>query len=127
VSEIGFTSDEAYRGLWGYLCAIDLLDEIHLRYRPVDEPARWLLADGRTLLTTQLVDHVWLRVLDVPKALSARGYATAGDIVIEVVDDAFGAFAAGRYRLSADGAGAVCSPSPDAADVVLDQRVLASI
>jgi predicted acetyltransferase len=117
---------EAYRDLWAYLTGIDLIDEIRLRNRPVDEPVRWLLADGRTLVATETVDFVWARILDVPHALSARRYAIPGELVLEVRDTDVGGFAAGRFRLSADGAEVVCVPTRDAPDLELAQRALAS-
>ena len=98
--------DDAYRDLWAYLTAIDLISEITLENRPVDEPVRWLLPDARTLVTTEVTDLLWIRLLDVPAALSARGYATAGDLVIEVQDEDIGGVTAGRYRLVAGEHGA---------------------
>lgn len=117
----------AYRDLWAYLAGIDGSDEVHLPLRPVDEPVRWLLHDARTLVMTQHVDFVWLRLLDVPAALSSRSYAVAGEVVLEVADADGGRFAAGRYRLSADGVNALCERTDDPADLELTQRALASI
>jgi hypothetical protein len=46
-------------------------------------------------------DDTWVRLLDVPAALCARGYATPGSVVLEVVDDSVGGYAAGRYLFDA--------------------------
>ena len=127
VGDLVSANDVAYRDLWSYLCGIDGIDQVTLSNRPVDEPVRWLLGDGRALVTTQHVDLVWLRLLDVPAALTARRYATAGDIVIEVIDEDAGAFAAGRYRLHGDRDGAQCAPTNDDADIAITQRALASM
>jgi predicted acetyltransferase len=127
VWDLAAASDEADRNLWAYLAGIDGSDEVHLPLRPVDEPARWLLHDARTLVMTQNVDFVWLRLLDVPTALSSRAYAVAGEVVLEVSDDDAGGFAAGRYRLCADGVSALCERTGDPADLELTQRALASI
>ena len=54
---------------------------------PVDEPVRWLLAEAARCARPTAATSLWLRLLDVPAALSARGYACAGDVVLEVVDD----------------------------------------
>ncbi len=121
-------TDHAYRNLWAYLGGIDIVDEIRLSERPVDEPVRWLLPDARTLVMTQHVDFLWLRLLDVPAALSARRYATGGEIVLEVSDDDGDGFAAGRYRLQSDGGDeATCEPTGDPCDLEISQRALASI
>ena len=127
VWDLATASDEAYRNLWAYLAGIDGSDEVHLPLRPVDEPVRWLLHDARTLVMTQHVDFVWLRLLDVPVALSSRSYAVAGEVVLEVADADGARFAAGRYRLSADGVSALCERTDDPADLELTQRALASI
>jgi predicted acetyltransferase len=127
VWDLASAGDAAYRDLWAYLAGIDGSDEVHLANRPVDEPVRWLLHDARTLVMTQHVDFVWLRLLDVPSALSSRGYAVAGEVVLEVLDTDGGRFAAGRYRLAADGVNALCERTDDPPDLELTQRALASI
>ena len=63
---------QAYRDLWTYLTNLDLVERIRLGGRPVDEPVRWLLGDGRALRQAHHADALWLRVLDVPAAMSAR-------------------------------------------------------
>jgi predicted acetyltransferase len=118
-------SDTAYRNLWAYLCSLDVIGEATLHRRSVDEPVRWLLGDGRALRATYTGDDVWVRLLDVPAALSARGYACPGRIVLDVLDPDLG-HAAGRYALEADEHGAVCERTSDDADLRLPQRVLAS-
>jgi predicted acetyltransferase len=86
---------------------------------------RWLLPDARAFTTDQTVDFLWLRLLDVPAALSARRYAIAGELVLEVVDET-AVSVAGRYRLSADGSDAVCEPTDAPADLTVAQTALAS-
>lgn len=120
-------SDVAYRNLWAYLSALDVIDRIDLGVRPVDEPVRWLLPDGRALLQRYAGDHVWLRLLDVPAALAARGYATDGGLVLEVADADHGGYAAGRYVLEiADGV-ASCERTTERAQLRLSQRALAGV
>ncbi|HEX5195212.1 MAG TPA: GNAT family N-acetyltransferase [Solirubrobacteraceae bacterium] len=121
--------DAAYRDLWAYLSGLDLVDEIDLRQRPVDEPARWLLADGRTLVVGDRVDYLWLRFLDIEAALTARRYAIAGELVLDVHDDSPGTEVdvGGRYRLRADGEEVECARTDAGADLELSQRALASL
>jgi predicted acetyltransferase len=115
----------AYRDLWAYLSGLDGVEEIVLANRPADEPVRWLLGDARTLTLTGQSDFLWLRLLDVPAALAARRYASAGELVLEVVDGAEPSVA-GRYRLSADGDGAQCEPTAADPDLTITQSALAS-
>jgi predicted acetyltransferase len=118
-------NDAADQDLWAYLTGLDLVDEIDL-WGPVDPPVRWLLDDARTLLTTGVVDYLWLRLLDVPAALAARRYSAGGELVLELVDDS-AVSVAGRYRLSADAGGAACEPTRSEPDLTLTQRALASV
>jgi predicted acetyltransferase len=119
-------NDTAYRDLWAYLGGIDVVDEIKLDDRPIDEPARWLFDDGRALQQTAKFDYLWVRLLDVPAALSARGYATPGRLVLDVVDEGLGGYGAGRVVLDVDETGVRCEPTDAAADLQLTQRALAS-
>jgi predicted acetyltransferase len=127
VGDLVSANDIAYRDLWAYLSGIDGIEQVSLSNRPVDEPVRWLLGDGRALVLSQQVDLVWLRLLDVPAALAARRYAIPEDIVIEVIDEDAGRFASGRYRLRADGDDVECARTNDDVDVEITQRTLASI
>lgn len=127
VLEFVAASPTAYRNLFAYLAGLDAIEEVKLAARPIDEPARWLIKDGRALMQTELVDDLWLRILDLPGALEARGYAAPGRLVLEVVDPDGGGFAGGRYALDVDEAGsASCTPTTESADVTLPQRTLAS-
>jgi predicted acetyltransferase len=127
VSHLASASGEAYRDLWAYLAGIDLVDEVRLGGRPVDEPVRWLLPDARTLAMTEQVDFLWLRILDVPAALTARRYAVAGELVLEVIDEPTADFASGQYVLRTEGDRVECERTERAAQVQLTQRALSSI
>ena len=125
VGDLIAANDDAYRDLWAYLSGIDVVSEITFTFRPSDEPARWLMTDGRALRQTYVGDHLWVRLIDVPAALSARGYARDDRIVLEVVDDDIGRYGAGRFVL--DSGIGTCKPTTESADVELSQRALSSI
>lgn len=127
VWDLASASDTAYRDLWAYLGGIDGIDQLSISNRPVDEPVRWLLGDARTLVMTQQVDFVWLRLLDVPAALAARRYALPGEVVLQVIDEDGEGFASGRYRLRAEGDEVECQRTDQDADLEITQRALASI
>jgi predicted acetyltransferase len=119
-------TDEAYRDLWGYLAGIDVVDEIHVDDRPVDEPIRWQLADARALSYKHTFDFLWLRILDVPTTLAARNYAVPGRLVLDVVDTDLGEYGAGRFLLEATESGADCGPTDAEPDLRISQRALAA-
>lgn len=125
VTELVAANEDAYRDLWAYLSGIDAVGEVTLRDRPVDEPVRWLLPDGRALRRSYSGDHVWVRLLDVAAALSARCYAVPGRLVIEVADDSAG-YANGRFALDGGPDGAQCTPTSATPDLRLSHRALAA-
>jgi len=83
LEELFGVSPDAEAALWQYLLSVDLVDTI-VADRPIDEPIRWRLADPRSLAVTGLNDRLWIRVLDVPAALTARRYTIEGRLVLEV-------------------------------------------
>ncbi|MET0931771.1 MAG: GNAT family N-acetyltransferase [Aeromicrobium sp.] len=93
---------EAYAGLWRFLIEMDLVSTVSAHLRPVDEPLRWMISDFRAVRITE-TDHLWVRVLDVPRALGARTYASSGRLVLRV-DDPLG-FADGTWALDVDADG----------------------
>jgi predicted acetyltransferase len=127
VADLVASTDAAYRNLWAYLGGIDAVEEIKLARRPVDEPIRWLLPDGRALRQIYAGDDVWIRLLDVCASLAGRSYAASGRLVLEVVDDDGAGYAAGRFLLEADGDDSACRPTEQSPDLRLTQRRLASI
>jgi predicted acetyltransferase len=125
VPQLIAASDDAYRDLWAYLSGIDVVEDIALPSRPVDEPARWLLGDGRALRQSFTADALWVRLLDVPAALAARRYAVSDRVVLDVVDDDLGGYGAGRVALEGGPDGASCQATTETADLRLSQRALA--
>ena len=69
------------------------------RLRPEDDPLLHLLADPRRARPA-IADGLWVRVVDVPGALSLRRYPCPVDVVIEVIDD-WCPWNQGRWRLTA--------------------------
>ncbi len=68
-------------------------------------------ADPRRARATY-ADGLWIRVVDLPGALTQRRYACDVDVVIEVADDRLPANG-GRWRLQAGGLGDEAKPACD--------------
>ena len=124
VREVHARDGEAYAALWRFLLDIDLVATIQAYPHPVDAPLRLLLRDPRRLVV-KAHDGLWVRLVDVPRALAARRYAVAGSVVLEVRDDFFGS--GGRFRLEGGPDGATCSPTTDAADLAIGIEHLGSV
>ncbi|MFG1670231.1 GNAT family N-acetyltransferase [Streptomyces sp. Y7] len=115
----------AERNLWYYLCSIDWITTVKSGWRAPDDLLPFYLPDPRAARITTLADWLWVRVLDVVRALEARTYEGQGTLVLEVVDGA--GLAGGRYRLDASPDGASCTPTTAAADLTLDVAELSAL
>ncbi|WP_448003547.1 GNAT family N-acetyltransferase [Agromyces bauzanensis] len=90
-------TDDAERALWRFLVEQDFVTGVRGRLRSVDEPLPWLLEDPRAVTLTDVVDHLWVRILDPVEALAARRYGIAGTLDLEIADPL--QHASGRFRL----------------------------
>ena len=108
--------------LWRLLLSLDLVATISCESMAVDDPLLHLLADPRRT-RPQLKDAVYVRLLDLPKALAARTYDVAYDGVVEVIDEK-APWNAGRWRLALHPDGAECERTGAEPDLVLDVREL---
>ncbi|MFI0237799.1 GNAT family N-acetyltransferase [Streptomyces sp. NPDC016845] len=116
VIEVAAASRQTYAALWRFL--IDLDAHTHLAYDgAVDEPLKHLLADPRAARTT-VTDNLWVRLVDVDRALTARRYTAPLDLVLEV-QDTFCPWNAGRHRLVAHDDRVTYEPTRAGADLRL--------
>lgn len=117
--------DEIEAALWRFLLDIDLATRVTAR-RPLDDPIRWRLVEPRQLRTTRFDDHLWVKVLDVPRVLAARTYAVSDRLVLDVVDD-FRPGDGGRFALDTAAGGASCEPTTDVPDLTMRSSELGSL
>ncbi|MFG2977843.1 GNAT family N-acetyltransferase [Streptomyces sp. NPDC048331] len=123
VKDLLAVTPQAERALWQFLCSIDWVTKVRTGYRAPDALVPDLLPDPRSARVVTAADFLWVRVLDVVRALGARTYEVPGVLVLEVTDGT--GPAAGRYRLDA-GTG-VCERTEEAADLRLDVAELGSL
>lgn len=123
VHELCTASPAAAAALWRYALTMDWCVAVEAGDRPVDDSLPWLLADLRQVVTTDVTEFVWARVLDVPTALAGRTYGAEDRIVVEVVDP-FLPDRGGRFALDGSPDGATCAPTDAAADLTLSAREL---
>ncbi|GGS56160.1 GNAT family N-acetyltransferase [Actinokineospora fastidiosa] len=87
--------------LWEFLLGIDLVSCVRAFMRPLDESLTVAVPDPRTVSIEDVVDDLWLRLVDVPAALGARVYGDADPVVVEVADP-FRPGNDGCYRITPD-------------------------
>ena len=124
VLEMMSTSGAAHAALWQYLFGVDLMNVIEARNRPADDPLPWMLADPRRL-ERRPTEALWVRLVDVGRALEGRRYTRPGRLVLEV-DDRFCPWNHGRYELEGGPEGARVRRSGAAADLVMPAADLAA-
>ena len=125
VEECLATDREAERQMWSYLFGIDLAQRVAIHRLAVDHPLPWWLAERQRLRLSPAMP-LYVRLVDVGGALSARGTRGEGAVILEVTDD-FCPWNARTWTLSGDGRALTCTPADRPADVRLDVRELASL
>jgi len=128
VDELHGATQAAELDLWRHLAQMDLTATITAEVRREHEPMQWLLADPRAAQVSGRADFLWVRLLDIEKALAARTYEHDASLVLEVVDmlDGKPGPAAGRYRLEVRGGTATCVKTEADADLTIDVRALSA-
>lgn len=125
VEEIVANDPDALVALWRFLLDVDLVETVRAPRRPADDVLPALFVQHDRLDVRRDEPH-WLRLLDVPIALEARGYPVDDALVLDV-HDGFEPRNAGRWRLeTSDGRGA-CDAAEAEPDLRLDVGELASI
>jgi predicted acetyltransferase len=116
--EVVTADPDAYLTLWRFLLSIDLTRSAKLWLGGHDEPLLHLANEPRRLGAT-LGDGLYVRIVDVPTALTGRRYPAPVEVVLEVTDRLLEANA-GRWRLVADGDKVNCVRTDEPADLTCD-------
>ena len=125
IIELDAVSSGAHAALWRFVLDLDLVRTYRYDLASVGEPLRYLVADQRSI-STQIVDGTFARLVDVRKALGARGYRAEVDVVIGVIDRLLPAND-GAYRLETSATGASVTRARRKPDLTVDVRELGSI
>ncbi|MHA7665563.1 GNAT family N-acetyltransferase [Mycolicibacterium sp. HS_4_1] len=125
IQEVLATNHYAYASIWRYLLDMDLVRTVEYDGAAVDEPLLSLVADRRAL-ACQVRDGIYVRLVDVRRALTLRSYAAPVDVVLDVTDE-FCPWNSCRWRLSGGPDGAECETSTAPADIAISARDLGAI
>lgn len=122
VRDLAATTPTAYAAVWGFLIEMDLVRQVIWDRAATDEPLTYLVDDPGAM-RQQVSDALWVRLVDVDRALSARRYSAPVDVVLDVSDE-FCPWNAGRYRLTGDCGAASCIRTDDPPDLALSSTEL---
>jgi predicted acetyltransferase len=118
VREVVATTPDAYAAIWSYLLGLDLTRKLVYELAPADDPLQHMLAEARAVVYKWVSDALWIRLVDLPRALRDRRYAQPCEVVFEVAD-AFCPWNAGRWALRWDGEEATCARTALPAEIEL--------
>ena len=125
VIEMVTANTDAYAALWRYCFDLDLMARTTAWLRPVDEPLMHMLAEPRRL-RFKVEDGLWIRLVDIPNALSGRRYSTEGKLVFDL-RDSFCPWNEGRYELVGGPDGSACRATEAEPDLALSAADLAAV
>ncbi|WP_329243392.1 GNAT family N-acetyltransferase [Streptomyces sp. NBC_01478] len=125
VDETIATDDAVFTALARFVLGHDLVGQVVFKHVPPGHPLRWQLADFRAGEVGGDTDWLWVRLLDVPRALTERGWSTDGELVLDVDDPFLGEH--GRYLLTVRDGKADCVPTGREPDLSLDISDLGSV
>jgi predicted acetyltransferase len=117
VREVMGADPLAYAAVWRYLLDLDLTVTVRAGNQPIDDPLLELLADPRRARPI-VTDGLFVRLVEVDRALAARAYQSPVELVLEVADPLC-PWNAGRWRLTGDPSGGSCERTAAAADLSL--------
>ncbi|SMD26254.1 GNAT family N-acetyltransferase [Kibdelosporangium aridum] len=110
--------------LWRFLLDFDLVGEIEAPI-PLDDPLINLVLDPRQVVRKQR-DALWVRLVDVDRALVERRYSAPLDTVFELTD-VFCPWNQGRWRMVVDSSGTATVERTDTdPDLLVDTTDLAA-
>jgi predicted acetyltransferase len=118
VLEVIGATPEATAEIWQFVLEIDWYGFAEISLLPLDHPLLLLLANPRRL-KARVGDSLWVRLVDLERALSAREYAGDGSVTVQVAD-AVCPWNEGTWRIEA---GATTRTS-GAAELALDVSAL---
>lgn len=128
VSDLFAVRPGAAAALWRHLLGVEWVNRVTARNIAPDDPLPLLVDNPRAcvLRSGSGSDELWLRVLDLPRALEARSYDAPGRLVLDVSDQL--GYAAGRFAVAAAGdRTASVTPTDEPADLALDVSTLGTI
>jgi len=106
VLQVIAVSDDSYAAIWRFFVEMDLVASLGYDLGAVDERLPWMVSNFRAVQSKPF-DMQYVRVLDVPRVLEARGFESDGEVAFAVTDDL--GIAGGAWRLRAGPDGVVSS------------------
>jgi predicted acetyltransferase len=115
VREVVAATPVGAQAIWDYLLSLDLIRTVRYELAASDDPLIHAITEAQAV-RARVGEGLWVRIVDVAGALTARTYAAPFGVVLEL-DDEFCPWNAGTWALAWDGRAATCEPTTAAADL----------
>ncbi|PKQ25214.1 MAG: hypothetical protein CVT64_10945 [Actinobacteria bacterium HGW-Actinobacteria-4] len=127
VAEHGALTPAASQAMWKVLTDFDLVETTRTANLAIDDPLVHQLKDARGA-RSRVIDNIWVRLLDVPRALECRAYFHDIDLTIALTDRHVPANAkTWRIVITGEDAQVTEAPQGTSPDLAMDTRHLASL
>ncbi|WP_163509845.1 GNAT family N-acetyltransferase [Fodinicola acaciae] len=118
IEELIGVSAAAELAMWDFMTSLDLVRHVEMTNAPLDFPVMHAVTDARRV-SIGTGDTIWVRLVDLDRALTARTYSAPVDVVLDVTDPVC-PWNVGSWRLRAEaGKPATCERTDAAADLSL--------
>jgi predicted acetyltransferase len=124
VHQLVACTPEGSSAIWRYLFDVDLVSRLRAWERPLDDPLVWQMTEPRALRAT-VGDMLYVCPVDVAAALSSRGYAADGRLVIDVGDE-FRPANTATYELTVEGGKGTCARTDAEPEIACAVQVVGS-
>lgn len=127
VKDFVYLTQDAWIGLWEYIRSHDLVGRIEMGgIIGEDDPAPLLLLEPRSL-KKRVSDGIWMRIVDVEKALPQRPYGDRGELTFRIEGDPMCTWNEGTYLFETDGPTTEVRRTDRSPDLTLPPRTLATL
>ncbi len=124
ITELVGVDSVATASLWHFATNVDLFPRVKWWNAPIDSALPWMTEHVRNLQRRR-TDTLWLRVCDVPAALSGRAYEANGRLRLAVCNP--GESGTAVFELAVEDGEGTCVEAAGTPDIVLDRCTLASL
>jgi predicted acetyltransferase len=122
VREALAATPEGEAAIWSYLLGLDLTRRLSWELAPSDHPLIHMVVNAQHVKTITGYG-LWVRLVDLGRALAQRSYAEPFEVVLEVADDVC-PWNSGRWALRWDGTTATCARTATPAGLELGMTEL---
>ena len=126
IRDLAWLDITAYENIWTFIARHDLVGRVVWPNAPIDDPMLALIQEPR-MLHHQDTEGSWFRIVDMPAALSQRGYRSTGTVIIDIETDTIAPWNVGRWEIEFDGLEATAKPTSKDWDIALSATAMGAL